>query len=215
LFRIERRKIVSQHDWFRNTSWDSEVESAFFKKLARARNKKQYLRIQASILATRDPNVALRLLDDYFAMGESFDAAQAYVDQATAYVSLNELQSAIVAFESALSRETENPTVKTQAGIELSLLIAKERITERYSQAITLLQENKHLLLFPLDRFRWNCALAFIRSEQGNRVEAREAALRALAAASETHSGFQYHSAVGLVAEIEQPIRERLSELAT
>ncbi len=107
---------MSHGDWFRNTSWDPEIENAFFKKLARARDKCQYLRIQASTLASRCPEVALRLLDKYFALGEHFDIAQAHVDRATAFLHLNQLDSAILAYEAALAREGEpskyaNPSV--------------------------------------------------------------------------------------------------------
>jgi hypothetical protein len=63
---IDGAVFVNQRDWFRNTSWDAKIENAFSKKLARARGKRQYLRIQASILASRCPEVALRLLDDGF-----------------------------------------------------------------------------------------------------------------------------------------------------
>jgi hypothetical protein len=80
---------VNHGDWFRNTSWDPEIENAFFKKLARARDKCQYLRVQASTLSSRSPDVALRLLDQYFSLGEHFDIAQAYVDRATAFLRLN------------------------------------------------------------------------------------------------------------------------------
>jgi hypothetical protein len=205
---------MSRQDWFRNTSWDPKVESAFLERLARTRDKNQCLRIQASILATRCPDVALRLLGQYFTLGEHFEMAQAYVDQATAYVALNEVQSAITAYESALRREQQYPNLQTQAGIELALLIAERRLSERYDQAIILLQTHKERLLFPDQTFRWNCALALIRSEQGSPIESREAARRALAAAAETRSGFQHHPKMGLVGNVEASIRQRLSELA-
>ncbi|MFM9848084.1 MAG: hypothetical protein ACKVP3_13095 [Hyphomicrobiaceae bacterium] len=46
---------MGRDDWFRNTSWDADIEAAFFKKLSRARDKAQYLRIQASHLASSQP----------------------------------------------------------------------------------------------------------------------------------------------------------------
>jgi hypothetical protein len=63
------------------------------KKLARAKDKSQYLRIQASTLASRYPKAALRLLDQYFASGEHLDMAVAHVDRATAYLCLGKLDS--------------------------------------------------------------------------------------------------------------------------
>jgi tetratricopeptide (TPR) repeat protein len=205
---------VNRGDWFRNTSWDPEIENAFFKKLARARDKCQYLRIQASTLSSRSPDVALRLLDQYFSLGEHFDIAQAYVDRATAFLRLNQLDSAILAYEAALAREASHPNVQTQAYLELPFLVAKERLSQHYDRAIALLETHENRVTFPVDRFRWNCAFALIRSEQGDRWAAREAARRALAASSEGHSGFRYHPEVGLVAKIDGPLRKRLTELA-
>jgi len=205
---------VSRDDWFRNTSWSPEIEEAFFKKLARARDKSQYLRIQASTLAPHCPEVALRLLDRYFALGEHFDVAQAHVDRATAHVRLNQIDSAILAYEAALAREASHPNLKTLAYLELPILIAKRRLSQHYDRALALLEANKHEPKFPADRFRWNSALALIRSEQGDRGTAREAARRALAASSESYSGFRNHPTVGLVEGTDQSLDDRLTELA-
>jgi tetratricopeptide (TPR) repeat protein len=211
---IDGAVFVNQRDWFRNTSWDAEIENAFSKKLARARDKRQYLRIQASTLASRCPEVALRLLDQYFALGEHFDIAQAHVDRATAYLRLNQPDSAILAYEAALAREASHPNLQTQAYLELPFLVAKERLSQHFDRAIALLETHKNRVTFPADRFRWNCAFALIRSEQGDRWAAQEAARRALAASSEDHSGFRYHPEVGLMMRIDEPLRKRLTELA-
>jgi len=205
---------VKRHDWFRNTSWDPEIESAFFKKLARAKDKSQYLRIQASILASHCPDVALRLLDQYFASGEHFEMAQAHVDRAAAYLCLGQLASAVLAYEAALAREASYQHSQTQACLELPLLIAKERLSQHYDRAIALLQAHKNHLTFPADRFRWNCALALIRSEQGDCPAAQQAARNALAASTEAHAGFRYHPRIGLVVAMDESLRQRLTELA-
>jgi len=205
---------VGQRDWFRNTSWTPGIEDAFFEKLARAKDKSQYLRIQASTLASSSPEIALRLLDQYLALGEHFDMAQAHVDRATAYLCLGQVASAILAYETALAREESYPQLKTQARLELPFLIAERRLSQHYDRAISFLEAHKNKLMSPLDRFRWHCALALIRSEQGERRTAQGAAREALAAASETKSGFRYHQHVGLVENIDEALRQRLRELA-
>jgi tetratricopeptide (TPR) repeat protein len=205
---------VSRQDWFRNRYWDAEIEAVFFEKLSRAKDKSQYLRIQASILAASHPHVALGLLERYFALGEHFDFAQAHVDRAHAFLSLDQIDAAILAYEAALDREEGYPNCQTQAYLELPFLVATKRLSSHYSTATALLESHKGRPTFPLERFHWNCAVALIRSEQGDRRGAQEAARNALAAASETNSGFRYHLEVGLVTSIDEAIHRRLSELA-
>ena len=68
---------MARDDWFRNENWNPAIEGAFFAKLRRARDKSQYLRIQACTLARKEPLV-LRLLNEYFTQANQFDRAQAF-----------------------------------------------------------------------------------------------------------------------------------------
>ena len=96
---------MSKHDWYRNTCWNSDIEAAFFAKLKRARDKSQYLRIQAAIVSKAHPEVALRLLDAYFELGNDFDYASAYGLRAEIYQRHGNVELAITNFEAALKRE--------------------------------------------------------------------------------------------------------------
>jgi tetratricopeptide (TPR) repeat protein len=206
---------MSRDDWYRNTEWNIQVSTEFEVKLARARRKEQYLRIQACTLAPTHPNVALSLLERYFALPVQFDAAQAHVDRATAFLAQAKVEDALSAYESALAREAEFPNMKTYAYLNLPFEIAIRTLKERFPQAIKLLEEHKDRLMFAVDFFKWNSAHAIIAYELGQSIESRDYAKAALEAAERDHSGFRYHPDVGLVnnslSEIHNHMR-RLSE---
>lgn len=186
-------------DWFRNKTWNEEIERTFDEKLLRARKKEQYLRIQASTIARLYPEVALRLLDRYFRLPDNFDHAQAHVDRATAFLALARVNEAVESYEAALLREAAFPNLQTKAWLDLPYLIATLGIRERYGRAVSLLQTYEARIMFPVDRFRWHAALALIAEANGDIRLAKTNAERALEAAAVDHSGFRFHASVGLV----------------
>jgi len=188
-------------DWFRNGDWNDGVARRFEEKLRRARRKEQYLRIQACILASTHPEVALALLDRYFSMSDKFDHAQAHVDRATALKALDRVEDAADAYEAALAREAEFPNLKTQAYLELPVLIAVEGLLSRFDRALVVLEQQADRRTFPVDHFMWHAAHALIMSSRGERAGAQPHAQSALEAASKDHSGFRHHPSVGLVTE--------------
>lgn len=186
-------------DWFRHTIWDEATERAFDEKLRRARSKAQYLRIQANTLARSHPESALKLLDRYFALHDDFDHAQAYVDRATAFLTLGHVEEAIAAYEAALARESVFPNLRTQAYLDLPYLVASRGLRPYFKRAKELLALHKSRLVFPVDHFRWHATKALIEAEAGETETANAHAKHALGAASLDNSGFRYHSSVGLV----------------
>ena len=188
-------------DWFRSTTWNESVERAFNGRLHRARRKEQYLRIQASTLARSRPEVALKLLDRYFELPDDFDHAQAHVDRATAFMALGRVVDAITAYEAALAREAVFPNLQTEAYLHLPYIVATHGIREQYSRALELLHLHESRLMFPVDHFRWHSAHALIAAATHEAGVSKIHAKRALEAAAREHSGFRYHSSVGLVTE--------------
>jgi len=205
---------MAKDDWFRSADWNDAIEGAFFEKLQRAKRKAQYLRIQGYTLAEKHPKVALRLLDQYFTLGDHFDDAPAHVDRASAYLSLGETELAIKSCEQALSVEDLRPTVKTSAYILLPFIIATHSIKSRYRQAIDLLNQHHDRPAFPVEHFRWHASHALIASELGDKAAARIHAQRALEEAARDHSGFRYHGNIGLVGDSFGKLRERLTALS-
>lgn len=204
---------MARDDWFRNNDWNADVESGFFSKLKRTRNKAQYLRIQACILASRHPRVALRLLDEYFALGENFDEAQAHVDRAHAHLSLGEVDNAIAAYESALAVEEQRPNLRTNAYILLPFVISLHHVNPRYDQAEQLLHKHKDRLTFPVDHFMWHAAQALIGADLRKSAEAKIHAHLALEQSAKDHSGFRHHADVGLVGNDYESLRRQLAKI--
>lgn len=205
---------VSREDWYRHKDWSPTIEADFFAKFASARNKAQYLRIQASTIAQSHPEVALGLLQRYFELGEHFDIAQAHYDRATAQLALRNIPGAIESYEAALEREEIYPHLKTNAYISLPVLIARERLKDRYSQALDLLEKYRDRVLFPVDVFCWNGVLAIVLAETGKRDKAADAADAALKAAGLTHSGFDRHPKIGLIGPKDSDLLERVRKIA-
>jgi tetratricopeptide (TPR) repeat protein len=208
---------MSRGDWFRHQEWSPAIEATFFAQLERARDKAQYLRIQASTIAPLQPRVALALLQRYFDLGENFAIAQAHYDRASAYLALGDVDSAINALEAALDREETHPQVITNAYISLPVLIARERLTERYDQALRLLEKHRERAeraLFPVDLFLWNGVRAIVLAEFGSRDKAVQAAGAALKAADANHSGLSRHPTLGLVGNTYADLLRRIKEIA-
>ena len=205
---------MGRDDWWRNTSWNEDIEAAFFNKFARAKNKSFYLRNQARFLASSHPEVALRLLDHYFKLGADSSEAEAHFYRARAHVALRSMDAAVIAFEAVLAREDALPNFRTWAFHELPVLIATERMSAHYDRAIQVLMKHRNWLTFPVQHYQWHGALALILHERGQTLEAANEAKQALEAAKMTDSGFQYHPNLGLVGDTAGEFGKRLSEIA-
>jgi len=204
---------MSPDDWHRNTAWDADIEAKFEAKLKRARDKAQPLRIQALHLAQSHPEIALKLLDRYFALGENFvDCASAHKTRAEAYLALGRLDDAISSFEAALRREAQFPNYKTLVSVEYPYLVATRKLTKHYRRALEVLDANFRDVAFPVNRFRWHAARAIILGELGSSNEARESARSALTAAAEPKSEFRYHQKLGLVSDEHSDMIRRLEK---
>ena len=200
-------------DWCQNETWNPDVESAFFAKLARAKNKTWYLQIQAGELVSSHPETALRLLDHYFALGADSSQAAAHFDRGLAHAALRNVDAAIAAFEAALACEDSNPLFRTWVYVELPVLIATERKRALYDRAFELLKKNRDRPHFPAEFYKWHGAQALILHDRGETALALDEARQALKAAGLTHSGFQRQPKLGLVKDTRDTFGTRITEI--
>jgi hypothetical protein len=206
---------MSRQDWFRSSVWNPQIEEGFYAKLGRATKKKrpQYLCLQAYHLRQSHSLIALRLLAEYFALGDHLDDSRAHTFRADAHLTLGNIEQALEAYESALAREKQFPHAVTDARVELPFLIASRGIRSKYRRALTLLAD-PGTLLFPIQRFRHHASFALILADSNESDMARSHAVAALREAQTGNSGLRYHPELGLVADTDDQVRLRLSQIA-
>jgi hypothetical protein len=166
-------------------------------------------------LAKSHPKVALRLLSQYFALGDHFDTAQAHVQRAEIFTALGDIHAALTAYGDALERERHCPGVRTQAYVQFACLVANERVASLYAKALEVLDAYREPVLLPIERYGAFGARALILQALGRSNEARSAAEHAMAAARETKSGFRYHPRFGLVQSTQDEFGRRVTALAS
>jgi tetratricopeptide (TPR) repeat protein len=204
---------MSSRDWFRNETWDESIEAAFDAKLARARDKPQYLVIQAIHLIPSHPEISLRLLDKYFELNDRFHRTRAFDAQAEAYLQLNDPEHAISSYEESLRAEKTVGGVQTRAYVELPFLVATRNIESWYDRSLELLDEFHDRPAFPIDHFFCHASRALIFHAQHKDANAKRAACDALAWAQKNESGFRYHQTLGLVDDKYTSLRARLAAM--
>jgi len=204
---------MARDDWYRNTDWNDAIETEFLAKLARARDKQQYLKLQAGIIAQSHPRAALALLDRYFAMGENLFMAEALRAKAYALFSLGETDAAIDAFEAVLQREETHGNLLTQTRLDYPYLVVLHQLKRFYGRALELAEaELRDGLTFPDQIYKRNAVRALLHAERGEGEKAAEVATIAMQAARATHSGLARHPVMGLV-DPDDPLRPRLEAL--
>jgi hypothetical protein len=207
---------VTRDDWFRNKTWNTEKEEAFFEKLGRARSQRdQYLAIQAITLAPHHPRVAIKLVDHYFeTRKDDFHDVQALLANVDAHKALNDRATVVRTYKEILAREVEFPKHKTTAYVMFPYLVATKKIEDEYAFAIEVLDNRQGDVVFPLDRFMWHASYALISSRRGDDSAAKKHAQLATAAAEARKSGFRYHQNLGLVGKEHKPVVKELIRLA-
>ena len=185
-------------EWFRCKTWSPQIEEEFFGRLARSRSQRdQYLVIQALTIASTFPDVALKLIDQYFATKENdFEDVRAL---SATYLAQDSLDKTVATMKEILEVERQRPSHRTSMYVQYPYLVATKKIESEYATALATLAERVGDLRFPLDIFKWHAAMSIIHAELEDVERSKRHAGEALDAAEIKKSGFRFHQNLGLV----------------
>ena len=208
---------MAKIDWYRRTTWTEADKVDFYLRLKRSHDKTQYLRIQASTLASAgNYAVAIELLNELLEFYPKIsELASAYSQLAEAYAHFGQLNNVIKFYEASLKVQQEYPIVKNSAWLCYPLFLVENEIIEHYPRANSILIENysESYLDFPLHKYWYNSAKAVLLQYSGDIEVAKKFASAAIDAAELKHSGLRYHPNLGLVDIAKSKIHPRLIQL--
>ena len=218
---------MASEDWYRNLTWNEEIEKEFDARLKRSRgdyHKAQYLRIQASYLiessdfATQNIGVKLMLqviekfpteesstifaheqLGDYFLKNRKFESAEFYF-------------KTVVHFYIAKNSRSGTTGI---ADLKLAETYLEGNIIEKFSEAYEICKDFELSgLTFNSEKFYFNELAAHICDKLNNIEEAKHYARVAIELSKITKPQFYRHKTIGLVKATEQQLRT-LEEILT
>ncbi len=210
------------NDWFRKTSWSREDEVDFFVRLKRARanSRPQYIRIQALTLfeaSDEFDKIVISLLD--IVLKEYPDDIQiaSVLNQKGVCLERNGLPlQAVEYYRKSIMQMRKRLSWQTWAWLDLTWLVARQKITQYYDEALSLIEEfGEKGTLFPSVVFKTEASRALILAGLGKIEMARQAARTSILAAEERVLGLAQHPNVGFVTSILDELYARLLALST
>lgn len=207
---------MSRDAWYRNTHWSPDIEAHFRQRLARSRSQRdQYLVIQAIYLSRSHPEVALRLIDQYFdTRTGTFDEGRALTARAAAQEALGFFDDAVATYFRVLDLERARPSQQSDTRFALPYLVATRGLSQWYQEMLELPSNFDMSTPFPVNLFRLNAALAIILDSTGFASRARDFARKGLGFASITTNQIGHHSNLGLVGSRNENTLKRLRAIS-
>jgi hypothetical protein len=207
-------------DWFRHTSWSPTIREQFYKRLKRSRthNQAQYLRIQAWTLEQAGQfRPAIDLIDDMLQLfPDDLQLASAHVVRAKCFVGLGLHNEATAEFRLACDRERSYPHIQVSAALEFAEFVHRTNQRALITEVLSNLDEfeRNRSAMFPIQRYLLEGFRAVFLQHLHKKVQAKQAARRALDAAGSENSGFRNHPKLGLVADVDNMLKEQILQIA-
>ncbi|WAC47479.1 hypothetical protein OVA03_12295 [Asticcacaulis sp. SL142] len=208
---------MSSEDWYRNETWEEDIEAAFFAKLKRSRSQRdQYLVIQAVYLKDKFPDKALELIDIYFETKSTiYHDGRAWDVRRDVYLAVEKYDDAINCMKISLQIERENPKFQGTSATMYPYLIATRAIKHEYESVLAFLDSIELKSPFPDAHFKWNAALGLIHADLKNIPKSKYHAKLALEAAEVKQSPFRYHRSLGVVGHEHSDTIRKLEKILT
>lgn len=218
---------MSKDDWYRNTDWNDQIETAFEARLKRSRgdyHKAQYSRIQASYLldssSTENQKKGIQLMErvinDY--PEENFSTIHGHEQLADCYLKNENYEKAEKHFRIVTDHyhtETRSGTTGL-ADLKLSetILISdqEEKLQEAYELSTSKFDETGGDLLMNDQKFYYATLMANLCLRMGKLDEASDFANSALQLSTIADPQFNRHKTVGLI-EADTNTLERLKRI--
>lgn len=205
--------MVSSPEWYSNPKWGDAEEERFLQKLARARDKRRYLRLKAqSLCETGDPvrqRVAVELLERCLREWPgSNDEGSDHHTLGRLHEALGEFDPATVHYRHAVAYEGKQGNLQSYAFVSFLLFILRHAPQLRdearsiiESRAQEMRNDSSYMVRFALRATR-----AILRFQSGDRKNAGTDAAWALNAAARVHSGLDRYPTLGLVKGVDDLI---------
>ena len=186
---------MGREDWYRNTSWNDEIEAAFRERLNRSRqlfHKAQYLRIQGNILLSskdiscQEVGISLmkELLNDYPDNKDViFSKFEAYVNLGDYYYYTQEkLDLAFECYKNAIAYDESMTTGQWHAVMAYIKTAVLTKHEEDYPDCYSRLEKADDRLVFPHEYYELGLSGALLYDAMGHYDAAKASASIALKA---------------------------------
>lgn len=214
---------MSREDWYRNTSWNDQIQAEFEARLKRSRgnfHKAQYLRIQASYLLNSSVNTFQekgieymeRVIKDY---PEEYSSTIFGNEQLGDYYLNNNLfdkaeEHFRIVVKHYYSKDRNGTT--GLADLKLCQTILKSEQIEKYNEAYKIatekFKETGGNLMMNSDKFYYANLMANLCYKMDNKNEASEFATVALELSNISEPEFNRHKTVGLVKANKEQLKQ-------
>ncbi len=186
---------MGREDWYRNTSWNDEIEVAFRERLNRSRqlfHKAQYLRIQGNILLSskdtscQEVGISLmkELLNDYPDNKDViFSKFEAYVNLGDYYYYTKEkLDLAFECYKNAIAYDESMTTGQRHAVMAYIKTAVFTKHDENYPDCYSRLEKADNHLVFPHEYYELGLSGALLYNAMGRYDAAKDSAAIAIKA---------------------------------